>query len=398
MIYISKKYIKELILKNTNVDKYYKSYIIKKRMLDFNGEKEKQYYSEKFNSNNILKDIQNIEKIEKNDDIIQPYLIKNSSKDYNYDLERMYLDIDEVQYIESGLSVTLINTIGYQIKISECELTRGSSFRNIPKIFYNSKIINIIQNKDKKCFLYCYIRKHLNPVKKHSERVSKIDKEFVKKLESELNYNFDDVKIEDLPKIEDLLETNIYVYSCNKNIKEKIPIYKSDKNHEKYIDLLLFENHYMLIKNIYRFFYPNVKNKSYFCRNCCNTFFSENKYNEHLQFRNTNKTMILIPSAKKYLKFYNWQNTIKHNFVVYADIESYMEYNDNKYDHKHLMSGYYLDCVNPRYSKKVKLFDKLENFLDTLISELDYVEKINKTILNYEIDMTTFDQKNTMKQ
>ena len=34
-------------------------------MLDFNGNKQKQYYSEKFNSNNILKDIQNIEKIEK---------------------------------------------------------------------------------------------------------------------------------------------------------------------------------------------------------------------------------------------------------------------------------------------------------------------------------------------
>ena len=105
-----KKHIKELILKNIDVDKYYKSYIIKKLMLDFNGDKEKQYYSEKFNSNNILKDIQNIEKIEKNDDIIQPYLIKNSSKDYNYDLERMYLDIDEVQLVESGLSVTLINT------------------------------------------------------------------------------------------------------------------------------------------------------------------------------------------------------------------------------------------------------------------------------------------------
>ena len=62
----------------------------------------------------------------------------------------MYQDIDEVQCIESGLSVTLFNTIGCQIKISECELIRGSSFKNIPKIFYNSKIINIIQNKDKK--------------------------------------------------------------------------------------------------------------------------------------------------------------------------------------------------------------------------------------------------------
>ena len=211
-----KKHIKELILKNINVDKYYKSYIIKKLMLDFN-DKEKKYYSEKFNSNNILRDIQNIEKIETNDDIIQPYLIKNSSKDYNYDLERMYLDLGEIQMIESGLTITVINDTGCQIKISECELIRGSSFENIPKIFYNSKIINIIQNKDKKCFLYCYIIKYLNTVKSHSNRVSKIDKKFAKKLESELNYNFDDVKLEDLSKIEDLLETNIYVYSCNKN-------------------------------------------------------------------------------------------------------------------------------------------------------------------------------------
>ena len=85
-------------------------------------------------------------------------------------------------------------------------------------------------------------------MKKHSERVSKIDEEYVKKLENELNYSFDDEKVEDLSKIEDLLETNIYVYSCNRNLKEKIPIFKSDKNHEKFLDLLLFENHYMLIK------------------------------------------------------------------------------------------------------------------------------------------------------
>ena len=340
-------------------------------MLDFNNEKEKQYYSEEFNSNNVLKDIQNIGKIEKNDDIIQQYLIKNSSQDYNFDLERMYLDIDEIQCIESGLSVTIINNTGCQIKITERELIKGSSFEKIPKIFYTSKIINIIKNKDKKCFLYCYIRKYLNPVKKHFERVSKLDKEFAEKLESELNYNFDDVEIEDLSKIEDLLETNIYVYGCNKSLKEKIPIFKSDEQHEKCIDLLIFENHYMLIKNIDKFCYPNVKNKSYFCRSCCNTFFSQKKYDEHSQFCNTNKTMVLMPSTKKYLKFYNWQNTLRHNFIMYADIESYMEYNDEKYYHKHLMSGYYLDCADKKYSKKVQLFDKLEDFRDNLISELD---------------------------
>ena len=27
--------------------------------------------------------------------------------------------------------------------------------------------------------------------------------------------------------------------------------------------------------------------------------------------------------------------------------------NDKTYDHKHLISGYYLDCINQKYSKKV---------------------------------------------
>ena len=49
----------------------------------------------------------------------------------------------------------------------------------------------------------------------------------------------------------------------------------------------------------------------------------------------------------------------------------------NIYDHKHLMSGYYLHCIDQRYSKKVQLFDKLEDFRDNLINELDYIKNIN---------------------
>ena len=43
--------------------------------------------------------------------------------------------------------------------------------------------------------------------------------------------------------------------------------------------------------------------------------------------------------------------------------------------------------------KKVQLFDKLEDFRDSLINELDYIENINENVLNYEIDMSTFNQK-----
>ena len=78
----------------------------------------------------------------------------------------------------------------------------------------------------KNSIVLCYIRKYLNPVKKHGERVSKIDKNIANKLEEELEYNFDNVEIKDISKIENLLEANIYVYTCDKNLKNKIPIYK----------------------------------------------------------------------------------------------------------------------------------------------------------------------------
>ena len=71
-----------------------------------------------------------------------------------------------------------------------------------------------------------------------------------------------------------------------------------------------------------------------------------------------------------------------------------MQYQDkNIYRHEHLMSGYYLHCLDEKYSKKVQLFDKLEDFRDNLINELDYIENINENVLNYEIDMCTFNQK-----
>ena len=232
-----------------------------------------------------------------NDKNLKPYLIKTNADDYQYDIDKMYEDIDKINSIKSVNSITYIHNMGCDIKITECELLRGSQFNSekIPKLFYDSKVINVIKNKDEKCFIYCYIRKFLNPVNKHSERVSLKNKEFVKELEDELEYNFDNVKIKDLNQIENLLETNIYIYTCNKYLKIKIPIYKSDKNYEKFSDLLLFENHYMNIKRIDLFFNPDVKNKTIFCRNCSNLFFSQIKYDNHIKFCETSKPMILLP-------------------------------------------------------------------------------------------------------
>ena len=152
----------------------------------------------------------------------------------------------------------------------------------------------------------------------------------------------------------------------------------------------------MSIKKIGKFFYPKVNNKTWFCRNCCNIFYSEKKYNEHRLFCETSKTMIMMLSRNKYLEFKNLKNTIKHNFVCFGDIESQMIYNGickkEYWKHEHLMSGYYLHCIDEKYSKPVQLFDSLEKFRDNLIDELDYIKNINENILQYPIDMKIFDK------
>ena len=161
--------------------------------------------------------------LEKNDEYLKPYLIKNNTNGYQYDIDKMYEDLNKVNFIKSGNSIIYINNMGCDTKITESELLHGRqfNFEKIPKIFYDNKVINIIKNKDEKCFIYCYIRKYLNPANKHAKRVSLKDKEHVKKLEEELEYNFGNVKIKKLNQIENLLKTNIYVYSCDKNLKIK---------------------------------------------------------------------------------------------------------------------------------------------------------------------------------
>ena len=217
-----KKHIKDLILKNVNDKKYYKSYILKKHMITFNNKDDHVYFSEKFNSNNIISDIDNIENLEKNEEHMKPYLIKTSNKDYKYNLSKMYEDINKINQYESGNSIKTVQNIECYFRLSECSLIKGCSYENIPEIFKKSKIINIIKNNDEKCFIYCYIRKFINPVKKHSERVCVKDKNICTFLEDKFQYNFDNVKIKDLPKIEDFLKTNIYVYTCNKDLKEDL--------------------------------------------------------------------------------------------------------------------------------------------------------------------------------
>ena len=80
----------------------------------------------------------------------------------------------------------------------------------------------IIKNlNDNKCFLWCYIRKHLNVIEKNISRINKKDIEISKELIDEHNIDFEDVTLDEINDIENLLECNIFIFGCNKNLSAK---------------------------------------------------------------------------------------------------------------------------------------------------------------------------------
>ena len=205
------------------------------------------------------------------------------------------------------------------------------------------------------------------------------------------------MSLDEIDKIEDLLECNIYVFGCNKQLNSKKIIRKSLKNYNKILDLLLIDNinHYILIKNLNLF----IGNNSHIvktCRNCLNVFYSKSKYDFHLEYCKNRECKKLIPSHKKYLKFENLKNCIKTNWVVHSDFECIID--PLTKEHTFISGCYYLECKNDKYSKDIQCFYNLEEYTKSLYNELEYIENIEQKHLNNPIDYSNFDEKKISKE
>ena len=158
------------------------------------------------------------------------------------------------------------------------------------------------------------------------------------------------------------------------------------KNYDKDLDLLLIDNinHYILIKGINEF----ISNNSHVvksCRNCLNSFYSEEKYKFHIEYCKNRKPKKLLPSFKKYMHFENFKNWMIHsNFECVID--------PNTKEHEFISGGYLLECKNEKYSKKIQSFYNLEEYTKSLYNELKYIEEIEENHLQNPIDYSNFDQ------
>ena len=194
------------------------------------------------------------------------------------------------------------------------------------------------------------------------------------------NIDFENISIGEIDEVENFLECNIHVFGCDKKFDSKKILRKSLKTYDNDLDLLLIDEiaHYILIKDINKF----ISNNSHVvksCRNCLNSFYSEEKYKFHIEYCKNRKAKKLLPSFKKYLQFENLKNCIKRNWIIHSDFECVIDPITKQ--HKFISGGYFLECKNEKYSKNIQTFYNLEEYTKSLYNELKYFGEIEEEYL-----------------
>ena len=157
----------------------------------------------------------------------------------------------------------------------------GSMCTELPNELKNSKkgLINI-ENNDNKCFLWCHVR-HLNPLNKNSQRITKVDKKII--------IDNKDIKFpvskKDYKKTEQKNNICISIFCYEKGLT--YPVHISKQTFTDYMGLLLIndenKSHYIYIKDFSKFIFNKTKhkNKIHFCRYCLQCFSSGRILVEH---------------------------------------------------------------------------------------------------------------------
>jgi len=198
------------------------------------------------------------------------------------------------------------------------------------------------------------------------------------------------VGIEDIPEIEKIHNISIKVYQATKkDANYSIKLVYANARFQKRssvnnivdaassrfgktkINMLLYNEHYMLIKNINTLLRqftarngkksnlsPNYRERKMYCEFCGTSSFTKKASLEaHEKRCQENKQEIVLPkTANSCLSFKNFDHKIRVPFKIFADFESYFEVNENtnllnstaqvKYLKKHKMMGWGFKVVS----------------------------------------------------
>ena len=281
----------------------------------------------------------------------------------------------------------------------------GSSYVKIP--LKSSAIVNI-KNDDKYCFIWSILAK-LHPCENdHPNRVSNYEPYF-----NELNIEGFDFtngfKCSDMYRFEKLnnLSINIYELNFDQNKHKLIPIEISKNKSDEVIDLLIYKNHYVLIKKLNVFI--GKHDSKYVCRKCLNSYTTHNMIVKHKKLCQENQQLKTSPDSHIY-----WKKCFQKNklyFRIYADFEadnkkentSIGDKTTNIYKQEPVCNGYYIvseleDVLKSGYYKSPLGYENVNWFVDELIkleSKMNFwLKDTKKDIIMTEEDNQDFENDN----
>ena len=275
---------------------------------------------------------------------------------------------------ESGWILDKLNSM--KIGFYKTEELNGSSYVKIP--LRSNALLNI-HNNDKFCFIWSILAS-LHPCKNdHPNRVSIYIQYF-----NELNFQSFGFNCSDVHKFNDLINLSVNIFELNfyqdknKWKHNLIPIEISKNNSDRVVDLLIYRNHYALIKKLNVFLGDHHKN--FICRRCLNSYTSENMLRIHKPKCENNDITTIRTSSESHL---HWENHFQKNplyFRIYADFEADNEKDNsivgnkatNIYKQNPVLNGYRIvskleDVLQSGYYKSPLGYDNVDWFVDEVI-------------------------------
>ena len=199
----------------------------------------------------------------------------------------------------------------------------GSSYIDLPiELKHPKKVLINIKNNDQKHFLWCQVR-HINHLKEHPERITKIDRE----IACSLNYDEITFPVEEKDFEKMGVQNNICInVFCYEN-EMVFSIYFSNQTCKSSIDVLLLiddnKSHYVYIKDFYTFMFHKTKNenKKWFCRSCLQCFSSGNVLIKHKEDCLSINGQQSVNLEEGIIEFENYFKQLPVSFKIYADFE-----------------------------------------------------------------------------
>lgn len=180
---------------------------------------------------------------------------------------------------------------------------------------------------------------------------------------------------------------NINVYGFNKH---PYIIYhsKNEVDESRYVDLLLFKQHYYLITNLSRLVGVSLNKthkKKFICRSCLCSYGSNKKFREHILFCSQNGITFKMPTLDNdTIEFKHYRYQIMSDYVIYFDLECVLvPKSDSETIHAQhipIAVGAIRICQsNPDYNSKLFIYvgkDCISQFVQFILRQRDEISDI----------------------